>query len=242
MSKVIDFIDIAIGQSKVIEKAGKKYVLKKYLSEPGLVKWFIVKSISLPLQIYPYVVNPRERMKREIDFFKKKPGNVNTPKIIEVNWDELYILREYIEGEPLLPNISNEKIVLLAETLHNIHRDHYCLGDSKYTNFLFVKNNSVYVIDAEQSTRCTKKYLKTWDIIVLTTTIVYAYGFYKSVFNVDELLSKIKLLLKTYSSLDKDKTLLEIVNNVKLKTITQILLPIPYNIKLISIVREFEKE
>ncbi len=234
-----------MGQIEVIESNGRRIVKKKYSSEPGLVKWFIIKSLSLPLQIYPYTLSSRERMKREIEFFQEKPGGVYTPSVIEVDWENLVLYREYVDGEPMVPGITIDKIKCVADALYSIHSSGYCMGDSKHNNFLYAGDDRVYVIDAEQSTRCKRDYMKAWDLIVFITTIIYALGFakgLKSVCSAEEILCYIKNFIDKYVDRGGCQYVSEIDSNTRLKTLAQILLPPPYSIKFIQYVKESVKK
>ncbi len=242
MHRLIDFIDDVIKQVEVVEVGGRKLVLKKYSSEPGLVKWFVVKSLSLPLQIYPYTMNSRERMSREIEFFSTKPGGVCTPEIVDVDWDQLTMLREYVDGEHLIPSISVDKVSCIAETLYKIHSSNYCLGDSKYSNFLLVNSGRVYIIDAEQSVKCSLDYMKAWDTVVFLTTIVYALGPVKAILETEEITSFMKSFIEKYIDYGGVDYVREIGDNMKLKTLVQVLLPPPYSIKLIQLVKELVRK
>ncbi len=166
----INELSKAISQTNVIEKNGKRVVVKRYNRPIGLLKWI---AVALPplVSYYPIETNPLIRMIREESFFTKPPENVYTPKIISVDYERLVIEREYIPGKPLNPSSINDAR-LLGETLASIHNQNYCLGDCRVDNFI-KSTGKVYVVDAEQSiTRCLKNDYKVWDFLL---SIVFLY-------------------------------------------------------------------
>ncbi len=235
MKSLIDIIEEAIRQTYVVEENGRKYVIKYYSVEPGLVKWFIIKSLSTPLQIYPYVTNPKDRMNREISFFNIKPGEINAPKIIEIDWNNLFMKREYIDGEIFRPDMSHLKYVELADTLSKIHRAEYALGDSKYTNFIVTDHRGIFVVDAEQAIETNNKTHYSWDLVIFTVTILYSYGFLK---DIEDLYSKLRSFYSSYADYYSIDPLINIIDSVRLRTVFSILIPLPYNIQLINIIKE----
>lgn len=235
MKSLIDIIEETIKQTYVIEENGRKYVIKYYSVEPGLVKWFIIKSLSIPLQIYPYVTGPRDRMNREIDFFNKKPGNVCTPKIIDIDWDNLFMKREYIEGKIFHPDMPHLRFVELAHILAKIHKAEYALGDSKYTNFIITDHGEIYVVDAEQAIETSNEIHYSWDLIIFTVTTLYSYGFLK---DIEDLYSKLRSFYGSYIDYYNIDPVSNIIDKVKLRTVFSILVPLPYNIQLINILKE----
>ena len=235
MKSLIDIIEEAIRQTYVVEENGRKYVIKYYSVEPGLVKWFIIKSLSMPLQIYPYVTSPRDRMIREIDFFNRKPGNVNTPRIIDIDWNNYSIKREYIKGEIFRANMPHLKYIELAQTLAKIHKARYALGDSKYTNFIVTDHDEIYIIDAEQAIETNNEIHYSWDLIIFTVTILYSYGFLK---DIEHLYSRLRLFYDSYMDYHNVDPVSNIINKVRLRTIFSILVPLPYNVQLINMLKE----
>ncbi len=234
MKTLIDIIDEAVRQSKVIVEDNTKYVVKHYSVEPGIVKWFIIKSLSLPLQIYPYVTSPRERMAREISFFNKRPGGVYTPRVIDIDWNNHVIKREYIEGEIFDPKMKRVRYVELANTLSRIHRGGYALGDSKYTNFIFTGDGRVYVVDAEQATETSNSIHYSWDIIIFTVTTLYSYGLLR---DIETIYNKLRIFYSSYTDYYGVDPIANIVEKVRLRTLFSILIPLPHNIQLLNIIK-----
>jgi len=87
----------------------------------------------------------------------------NTPKILA--WTSQTLVREYVKGRVLTPKDSKA----IVATLLSLHRECWCLGDSKYDNFLYPRiGNEVIIIDAEQSIRSCNSRHKAADLIVST--------------------------------------------------------------------------
>lgn len=235
MKSLIDFIEDAIKQIHIVEENGKKYVIKYYSVEPGLVKWFIIKSLSLPLQIYPYVTNPKDRMSREIIFFNKRPGSIRAPRIIDVDWNNFLIKREYIEGEIFKPSANHVEYVELACIMAKIHRAGYALGDSKYTNFIVSRHSRIYIVDAEQAIETNNEIHYSWDLIVFTITILYSYGVLK---DPENLYNRLRSFYSSYIDYYSVDPVANIIDKIKLRTVFSILVPLPYNIQLINMIKD----
>lgn len=235
MSRIIDFIDRLLSQSRIMEKNGVKVVIKKYDRESGFIKWITVKTASLMVPIYPYTFSPRERMRREVEFFTRRPGNVNVPKILEVNNDKLYIVREYVDGEVFSPTFKPDYWSLLAEALYRIHRDNYVMGDSKYTNFMIKDRSQVYVIDAEQAIYSEEEIHRAWDILVFLVTTYYPLLMY----TIDPWNHKgVRKFIEGYANLGGVDTLDTLTSEIRLKTIANVLLPFPQGYLVFKTIRD----
>jgi len=157
-------------QSKVSD--GK--VIKSFLS-PWSLKWVI----SIPtIVFYPYSINPRTRLFRELSFFiewrKKNHSLVRTPRVLKVDYTHLTLVREYIEGNSV-HNLGMKCFELLFKALAFIHKEGWTLGDPKPSNFLVDTNNRIFVIDAEQAVKTDNIRYMAWDIaLLLLMTNVYA--------------------------------------------------------------------
>jgi Kae1-associated kinase Bud32 len=153
-------ISTIISQSRIVREGNNEYIIKYYDSIVSL-KWFFVVSA---FRVYPYVSNPKERMKRELEFFTYRWDGkvVNVPKIVDFDIDRLFIIREYLEGRT--PKTEKD-IELISKLLRKIHDNGFVLGDTKLENFIITKNKA-YVIDAEQSIKSEKDEYKGWDLLV----------------------------------------------------------------------------
>lgn len=237
----METIDKFFSQTEIIEINGKKYVKKRYTKELGIVKWFIIKSLSIPVNMYPFVFNPRERLCREVSFFDYMKDRVFVPRVVETNYEKLYIVREYIEGK-ILDVTSNENLWKnVGRTLGKIHVEGYSLGDSKITNFLLSENNRIYIIDAEQAIPSDQENHRLWDIVVFLSTMTY-----KSIMTMitstttmaNELDTKIKDLLVFYGETAGMDILDKLRKDVKTKILIHMLIPFPYNIRIMKMLDE----
>lgn len=146
-------------QSTVVLKDGKKVVIKRF-SDISSVKWFI----SIPFRpFYPFALSASERLKREYTFFNSSHELVRTPKVYSVNWKDKVLEREFVEGEPLAKFDVETSCRVLAKTLATLHREGWCLGDTKLTNII-ISNGEIYVIDGEQAIRSNNELYIVWDI------------------------------------------------------------------------------
>ncbi|WFO74513.1 hypothetical protein J4526_05345 [Desulfurococcaceae archaeon MEX13E-LK6-19] len=241
MQSVIGSIDKFFSQTEIIKIGNKKYAKKKYTKELGIIKWFIIKSLSIPVSIYPFVFNPRERMRREIDFFDNMYRKILVPKVIEVNWDKLYIIREYVEGHILNLRHDVKTWSEVGTTLHKVHNEDYSLGDSKVTNFLVSKNNTVYIIDAEQAIASSATNHRIWDIIVFLATVIHVYiTDIMTAFMVheEEFKAKIKAFLESYADSGGSEILEKLRRDTKSKMLIHVLIPFPYNLKFLRIIKD----
>lgn len=135
--KMLDYVLSLLYQSEIKDNV----VIKKYSWIKGL-KWAPAKVL---LPSYPYVIDPFERIYREINFML---SDLPTPKLIAVGKN--FIIREYLEGEILGPKPKE-----IAEILWRAHKMGWSLGDAKYDNFL-LKDGEIYYLDGEQAIKDSK--------------------------------------------------------------------------------------
>ncbi len=151
-----------LSQSKVQHLANGKLVVVKKYSLLGIPKWIIVKTYLW--HAYPFTVNPRERLSRELIFFEEGPSSIVRPKVLEADFEQAVMVREYIEGRRLNAYPPDEEdVVKVARALGMIHSECWCLGDVKPDNFLEV-GSTFCVVDAEQALKYATVREKAWDI------------------------------------------------------------------------------
>ncbi len=155
-----------IEQIEIVEREGKSIVVKRYGSVPGILKWLIVTVPPIAMY-YPLETSPTTRMIREETFLRKPPKNITVPKILSIDYLNLVMEREYVEGRhPVLQ--STDDLSRIGEALGLIHAQDYCLGDTRIENFLLTPQGTVCIVDAEQSlTDCNKQTYKMWDLLLL---------------------------------------------------------------------------
>ncbi len=234
---ILDVMNEFFAQVRIVEINGNKYVLKEYESEHGLIKWFLIKTAGVTTKVYPYTMDPLERMVRETKFMDDVRDIVNTPKIILRDWIGRSIVREYVEGEPFKPTDDPRDYRGIAEVLAEIHRYGYALGDTKFYNFIRT-DQGYYVIDGEQAIKTDDPSFMYWDIMVFTITVVYGLiNTYlgRSLKIVPRVLEG---FIKSYLENGGEYAyrVLSMYNKFNYITLTYVLLPIPYNRHYIRVV------
>ncbi|MCY0859434.1 MAG: serine/threonine protein kinase [Sulfolobaceae archaeon] len=227
MQEIITKILNAIySQSEVIVDESKKYVIKRYLTNSS-IKWYLLTPFFM--FNYPYVADPFKRMSREIDFLTYNwKDKIRVPKLIDYDTSDLWIIREYIEGR--FPE-NPKDFRLLGRTLKNIHNENFCLGDTKYENFV-ISGQEVYVIDAEQAIRSDNKKFRSWDLLVL-----FLFTSYKFVTNINDYRLSIINFLEEYEA---DREVLEGILDRENGLLLSVFLPTSL-IELKNIISEFLK-
>ncbi len=155
-----------IEQVEIVERGGKSIVIKRYGSIPGILKWLVVTVPPISMY-YPLETSPTTRMMREETFLLKPPRNITVPKILRIDYLNLIMEREHVEGRH--PNLQcTDDLFRIGEALGLIHAQDYCLGDTRIENFLLTPQGNVCIVDAEQSlTDCNKQVHKMWDLLLL---------------------------------------------------------------------------
>ncbi len=206
--KLEEFFREVSAQSKVVKLEEGRYVKKCYGSGVSL-KWYFILSI---FKSYPFVGDPRERMGREIEFFTYNWNGIKVPKIVDFDYDEVCLLREFVDGRvpATLDDVSK-----VGKALRYIHDSGFVMGDTKAENFLI--NDYVYVIDAEQSIRTDSKEYRGWDLAVFLLFLSYKY-----LYDLKDFERLTKSFLLAYSP---DKSELLSINNLKNVTLLSLFPP-----------------
>ncbi len=165
-------MDKLISQTEVIERNGRKLVVKKFTKEIGLIKW--IPPAVIFRATYPFTLLAKERFRREVRFLTSPWVRFKTPKLIEAREEEPTIVREYVEGEIL--NYKKDS-PLLAAALAEIHMKGWALGDVKPTNFIVSRGGELYVIDAEQAVDTGNTSHMSWDLMLTAFFAAYTYFF-----------------------------------------------------------------
>ncbi len=234
---IFDIIDDFLSQVKVFMLNDKKYVLKKYTSEQGIIKWFLIKAAGTTAKVYPYTMDPDKRMLRETFFMENIGKAINTPKIIVKDWIGKTIIREYIEGEIFKPSDDTKPYYVIGTILARIHEKGFVLGDTKFYNFL-IKNNKYYLIDGEQAIKSNDPSYRYWDLMVFNITIIYGLinrYLGKSLKIVNNV---VKAFFEGYIDYGGDfyENTLLMYNKFNYRTLAYLLLPLPYNIYYIKVI------
>jgi tRNA A-37 threonylcarbamoyl transferase component Bud32 len=186
-------------QSRIIKKDDEVYVQKCYMTIFG-IKWYFISSFFWN---YPFVGDPKERFTREVDFFLERwsTNNIIVPKLIDIDFKELCITREFIEGE----EVNEDNIEVVGKGLRDIHESGYVLGDTKLSNFVVVRNR-LGIIDAEQSLKSNNPYYKAWDLLVLFLFLSY------KIVNLNNFSDAVRKFLNEYNP---DKSIVREIFNIK---------------------------
>jgi len=222
--------DKLIAQVEVVQYQGKKYVLKKFTKEVGVVKW--IPPIVFFRINYPYTLIPKERFERELKFFNTEWRKVETPKIIESDPENLIIVREFINGRSLSYEKDAEK---LGCVLAHIHESNWALGDTKPSNFLVDNQQNLYVIDAEQSIQTSKPLHKAWDLML--TAFFAAYRFLS---NPDRYSEVLKKFFDSYLDTGGSYEILQELTTAKFSGLA-ILMPLPHVLLMSDVLEEILK-
>jgi len=237
---VIDLINEAFSQSTIYELGGRKFVLKMYGKEAGLIKWFLIKTAGVTSKVYPYAFDPYERMKREIDFFNHPHHGFKTPRVYLIDWVGKTIVREYVDGNPFNPDDEGKQYRELGAVLAEVHESGFVLGDTKYYNFVRASDNTYYVVDGEQSIRSLDNPLRYWDIMVFSITIIYGlitkYGARSLKLIRDTLDQFIEGYLERGGCGFK-KVLLN-YNRFNYRALIYVLIPVPYSFQYIRVIEQ----
>ncbi len=234
-TSLLERMDEFFAQTRIIEINSFKAVLKEYMRESGVIKWFLIKTAGLTTKVYPYTMDPVDRMKREISFMEKESRDiVKKPRILIKDWVGKSIIREYIEGEHFKPDdLSAYKDI--AYIIASLHREGYVLGDTKFYNFIR-SDTGYYIIDAEQAIKTSDPSYMYWDIMVFLLTTTYSLiekYFFDAVNIVKESYNK---FLQSYLEADYDHSyrVLSMYNKFNYRTLAYLLFPLPYNIYYIK--------
>lgn len=240
--RFLEFLDEFFSQTRVISIYNEKYIVKKYSRELGIIKWFIIKTASRILNIYPYVSDPEERMRRETIFFTSIDVDVKHPKIFLMDWINTTVIREYVPGEPISP-IDKNVYPVIGEILARIHHSGYVLGDTKFLNFLRTPGGEIYLIDAEQAITSREYKHRAWDLIVFIITAMYRLISLSTLVYPEKYLDYIDALINSYSQSFKDYPLVfEEFGRASISNVVLMLLPPPFNAYLLKTLKDYSRK
>lgn len=219
-------LDKIISQSEIVTVNGVKYVRKRYAKEVGIMKWLPPVLFLKP--IYPFTLEPKERLQREVKFFSMSWRSFHVPKILKYDINKLEILREYIAGDVINYKSIND-VETLAKVYAEVHSTGYSLGDVKPTNFLKDEKGNIYVIDAEQAVKSEGVDAKSWDLIATVLLSSYTY-----IANMTGFKNFLKSFLKGYlDNGGSDKALTNMMSQRFSGLI--ILIPLPHLVTIIEV-------
>ena len=142
---------------------GRQVAVKDYYR--AAIKWVPAGVASRVFNI-KYRLTPKARMASEAYYLPRLREYVGTPRVLRLcsDYRQAYMIREYVEGEPLSSSRSVEDWRLVGEALAAIHEGGYALGDPNPGNFL-LRGGRPWLLDAEQARRYTRR-AAAWDLVV----------------------------------------------------------------------------
>jgi len=167
---ILELLDSFSRQVDVVAIDSRKLVVKEYGSERGLVKWFIVNLSAIPIGVYPFALNPVNRMEREVGFLRGHTRGFLKPELYVVDYVGKRIVRSYVEGEKLSYHSKPEVFSEFGRSLSELHCSGWALGDTKISNFIY-NGKGVYIVDAEQSLKTDSIEHYAWDLVVFLSTL-----------------------------------------------------------------------
>jgi tRNA A-37 threonylcarbamoyl transferase component Bud32 len=152
-----------------VRKKRERVILKRYLTWSN-IKWAPLAFWTWGTQ--NFAVLNTTRMRREITSIRLLEGKgIKVPKIIYANFEEKFMIREYIKGDNIVADVKKQvrygdknqsKIIRrVGELLAKIHSSGLTMGDSKPENFVKEDDESLTIIDLEQGAISSNP---TWDI------------------------------------------------------------------------------
>lgn len=214
-------------QSRLAVINGKMYVVKDYASEIGLLKWYIITLSNIAVRIYPFKLEPAERLEREVSFMRKASKCFHRPELLLVDYGRMRIVREFVKGEVYSYNAPGSTHFELGRSMGLCHESGWVLGDTKISNFVY-QGNKVYIVDAEQAINEYSPEYAAWDLLVLASTL-FMEGYVKAL-NIDMSGRVVDFILKGYLEGNKDGiNVLKTLKTSDFKALLYLLVPFPLN-------------
>jgi tRNA A-37 threonylcarbamoyl transferase component Bud32 len=240
-SSVIDFLDEASKQVRYLIVNGRVYVVKKYASEPGLIKWFLISASNLAIGKYPFKLDPFERLKREVYFMRYSKRGFSKPEILVVDYSNIMLTREFVKGDVYGYSAPGSVHYEVARHLGVCHEDGWVLGDPKISNFIYSAEGRVYIVDAEQAIREYSSDYSAWDLLVYVSTLTID-GYVKALYSRDVYDSILENIITGYlqgntNSKDVFKTLL----TREFKALIYFFIPFPFNYTFVKKIEKYVK-
>lgn len=228
-TSLISFLDELSRQTEYYIVGDKIYVVKKYASELGVLKWFLITTSNLAVRKYPFEQDPFERLKREVGFLQYSEKCFNKPKVILVDFSSSVLIREFVKGETYSYNAPRAVHHNVGRELGNCHEEGWALGDSKITNFVYTTDNSIYIIDAEQATMNYSDEYAAWDLLVLASTLTVD-GYWRAIYNKEIYEEIVEGVLSGYcDGYASAKRVLKRLLSLEYRPLIYLLIPFPFN-------------
>jgi tRNA A-37 threonylcarbamoyl transferase component Bud32 len=226
---LISFLDELSKQTEYYIVDERVYVMKKYASELGLFKWFLITTSNLAVRKYPFEQDPSERLRREVGFLQYSEGCFNKPRIILVDYSSNVLIREFVKGDIYSYDAPRVIHYRLGRELGACHEGGWVLGDSKISNFVYTTDNYIYIIDAEQAIREYNDEYAAWDLLVYTSTLTMD-GYLKALYNKDIYDEILESVLTGYLDGNTSaKRVFKRLLSLDYKSLIYLLVPFPFN-------------
>ena len=226
---LIEFLDERSKQVRYFIVNGKIYVVKKYASETGLIKWFLITTSNLAIGKYPFEQDPSERLEREVNFMKHPESCFDKPQILLVDYSSNTLIRGFIGGDVYSYSAPNTIHYKVARELGKCHERGWALGDAKISNFVYTSDEHVYIVDAEQATREHSIEHAAWDLLVYVSTLTID-GYWRALYNRDVYERVLDSVLGGYLAGNSNgKKVLKKLLGFDFKTLTYMFVPFPFN-------------
>lgn len=225
---IIDFLDEASRQVSYFVTSGGVYVVKKYATELGVIKWFLITASNAPIRKYPFTLDPSTRLDREVVFMRDE-SCFSKPAIVLVDYYDNILVREYVRGDVYNYRAPSAVHYRVARELGKCHEYGWALGDAKISNFVYTSSERVYIVDAEQATRGHSVDHFAWDLLVYISTLTID-GYWSAIYNRDVYEKVLDSVIEGYlAGNSSGREVLKRLSAIDFKTLTYILVPFPFN-------------
>jgi tRNA A-37 threonylcarbamoyl transferase component Bud32 len=222
--RVLDYFS---KQTRLLFINERSYVVKDYASEVGLLKWYLIVTSNLAVRIYPFKLNPVDRLNREVEFMYKADRCFQKPEIFLVDYKRLKLVREFVRGTIYSFNAPPGVHYLIGKNLGECHENGWFLGDTKASNFVVI-GDKTYIVDAEQAVNEFNIRYAAWDLLVLISTLSME-GYLRALTNnYPRILDEV--LRGYFEGGGRLLEVLKILKEGEFKLLSYILIPFPLNI------------
>lgn len=222
----LEFLDTFVKQSRFFIVDNNMYVLKEYASEIGLLKWYIIMVSNFAVGIYPFKLDPKERLIREVEFMSKSTKCFKKPEVLIVDYTKPKIVRSFVKGEVYSYDSPINIHYEIGKCLGFCHEEGWVLGDTKITNFVY-NEKGLFIVDAEQAIREYNEKYAAWDILVLISTLSMD-GYLKAVKS--DYSRIVDFILRGYIDTHRESAdVIKMLRSNEFKPLILLLIPFPLN-------------
>ena len=133
-------------KSKVLAKGAEAYVYKiTFGGCDAVLKVRYPKKYRHPK--VDLSIRDRRTRNESLNMIRALKAGINVPTLYYVDLNEFSIVMEYIKGEPLTLNLTENNIRKAGKTLAELHNNDIAHWDYTTSNILITKDDKLYVID-----------------------------------------------------------------------------------------------